>query len=531
MKAIFTSGPMRMIAILVIALLAAVNVAEAQLPDCASGTTMYLALVRQEGSLQADSTEIRAVSTTTGVIGNLVGGRRYWIRKRHPSTGDWYYGISALGVDMITNRFYAMTQMSDPFQKDIVTVDPVTATLTVIGTTPTSGPSLNNYHFVKLGISPNGWGYAIGVHRDSSTAASTMNPLIRFSTCGAIPSAGCATIQVLGYLPSTGNMYKWNLYNGDIVFDTYGNLFFLTVAYGRVAGIGRYYDARLFRIDESDLPTSSGSGTIPMTFVADYNTLDSTVVNGIALDDNGVMYLSTRRFAGVQTSPAGPTTPQLYNSPVTGTANLMPAFGPFTPNFTTSDLASCYFPTTILGMNSIQLQYRYESGKVNLKWQAKNSQQIAQFEIQRSNDGNNFETIGTIGSGPDGQLNNYAFSDPQNGYEKNKFYRIKQVMVAGMRYYSNVVNVNFNNKFNLIGNLGPNPFSTHLEAKVWMRGSGAVNARLIDQSGRVVYTRQFSGRSGDNKFTLDNLSSFTKGVYIVELAVQDEVIRQKVIKQ
>lgn len=510
---------------LVVVLMAIAEVAEAQLPDCTGGFMMYGAFTNINGSTTADSTEIRPVNTTTGAIGNLVGGRRYWIRKRHPSTGTWYYSTSALGVDMITNRFYVMTQMSSAMQKDIITINPVTAAMTVIGTTATT---LNNYHFVKLAISPNGFGYAIGVHRDSTAAAATFNPLIRFTTCGATPSVGCSTIELLGYLPSTGTMYKWLLFNGDIAFDIYGNLFFATAAFERVAGITRYTDARLFRVNAADIPGSAGTGTIPMSFIADYNALDSTVINGIGLNSTGDMYLTTRRFTGVQTSPPGPSNSELYGSASPGSASLIPGFGPFSPNFSVSDLGSCYYPATILGTHNLQLLYKYESGKVNLRWQAKSNPDILHFEVQRSNDGNNFETIGTV---TPAQSGNYTYSDPQNGFEKNKFYRIKQVMTSGIRFYSNVVNVGFNNKFNLIGNLGPNPFSNLIEAKLWMRTSNMVNVRLIDQSGRIVYARQFAGRAGDNRFTMDNLGKFKAGVYIVELAVQDEVIREKIIKQ
>ena len=93
------------------------------------------------------------------------------------------------------------------------------------------------------------------------------------------------------------------LFNGDIAFDNSGNLFFATAAFSKVNGIPRYTDARLFKINAIDVPSTPGTATIPMSFVADYNTLDSTVINGIAFSPLGAMYMTTRRFSGVQTSP------------------------------------------------------------------------------------------------------------------------------------------------------------------------------------------------------------------------------------
>ncbi len=526
MKRSSTASWQRLVLTLVLVLMLIADIAQAQLPDCTTGFTMYAVFNNLAGSTTADSTEIRSVNVTTGAIGSLVAGRRYWIRKRHPTTGTWYYGTSALGVDLITQRFYVMTQMSSAMQKDIITINPISGAMTVIGTTPSS---LNNYHFVKLAIANDGYGYAIGVNRDSTQSAATCNPLIRFTPCGASPSAGCSTIELLGYLPSTGSMYKWLLFNGDIAFDVFNNMYFATAAFEFVAGIPRYTDARLFRVAASDIPTSAGTGTIPMSFVADYNTLDSTVINGIGLDPAGAMYFTTRRFTVVQTNPAGPSNSELYTSPFTGFATQVAPFAPITANFSVADLGSCYFPQMILGTSNLQLTYKYEGGNVNLKWQAKSNPEVLRYEVQRSNTGNDndFETIGTI---IPGQSDWYTYADPQNGFDRIKFYRVRQVM-NGRRFYSNMVKVTFNNRFTLTSNIGPNPFAARVDVKLWMRTANTVNVRMLDQSGRTVYVRQFSGKTGDNKSILDNLSNFKAGVYVVEVSVQEEVIREKIIKQ
>jgi hypothetical protein len=531
MKDRINPGWRRLAVFLTIALLAIADAAQAQLPNCTSGNIMYAVFNNTAGSTTADSTEIRPVNVSTGAIGSLVGGRRYWIRKQSGG-GTWYYGTAGLAVDMVTNRFYVMTQMSAAMQKDIITIDPVTAAMTVIGTTSTSAPSMNNYHFVKLAVSPNGYGYAIGVHRDSSAGASTFNPLIRFTTCGAVPTTNCSTIEVLGYLPSTGNMYKWLLFNGDIAFDIFGNMYFATAAFERVGTITRYTDARLFRIDASDIPNAAGTGTIPMSFVAEYNSLDSTVINGIGLDGSGNMYLTTRRFTGVQTSPPGPSNSELYTSPFPGVANIVTPFTPITANFAVADLASCYFPTTVLGLDRLKLQYKYESGHVNLRWETGRNKDVSYFEVQRSEDGNNFESIATVPvANVDEATASYAYADVQDGFGKNKFYRIRQVMRNNAKLYSNVVNVAFNKKMNLVKALRPNPFTSQIEAIVSLKTAGAINVRLMDQNGRLVYSKQFAGRTGENTLNINGLSRLAPGIYVAELGVQDEVIREKVVRQ
>src|SRR6185436_2048446 len=183
---------LRTTAVLLLALLSIISV-NAQAIDCSSGTVMYGVFTNLNGSAFDDSTEFRAINYTTGAVGPLMGNTKYHIFRTIGGTN--FYGASAMGVDCLTGRFYVNTQMpSGGGLKDILTINPVTATMTRIATMPVG---LNGYHFVKMAISPSGVGYAIGVHRDSTTSATTFNPLIRFSTCGATPTADCATASVV----------------------------------------------------------------------------------------------------------------------------------------------------------------------------------------------------------------------------------------------------------------------------------------------------------------------------------------------
>jgi len=524
---------MWMIPLLLSALLINGKIAIAQLPDCSAGISMYGLFTNVAGSGTADSTEIRSINYSTGAVGPLMGGKRYWIRKLYATGPDrYYYSSSALGVDLITNRFYLFTQMGNALRKDLITIDPVTATETIIGTTPTSPVSLSNYHIVKTAIHPTGsYGYAIGVHRDSTSSAATYNPLIRFTTCGGSPVAGCSSIELLGYLPSSGLMYKQLLFNGDIAFDVSGNLYFATAAFQAVGTIMRYTDARLFRINSTDIPAAAGTGSIPMTLLAEYNGLDSTVINGIALSPSGTMYFSTRRFLAEQTSPAGPSVTEVYSSFSPGNANIISGFSSPTPNFVLSDLASCHFPMTILANNKIQLSGKHEFGKSHLNWEVNNNMEVNYFEIQKSGDGINFELVAAIN--PDNILRsavNYQYKDTQNVLGKTVFYRIRQIMKNGMRFYSNIAQVYSNSIMNIIGSMSPNPFIDHVNFVVQLKIAKTVEVRLADQNGRIVYYNQFKGRTGENKFKLNDIGALKKGIYFIEICVENDVHREKLLR-
>jgi hypothetical protein len=502
----------------------------AQLPDCSSGSIVYGLFSPNNPPSGSDSTEIRTISTATGAIGALIGSRRYYITK-DDGTGTISYGSAALGVDAVTNRFYMMTQMvGSPSPKDIITINPVapTATGIVIASTPAA---LDNYHFVKMAVSPSGIGYAIGVHRDSSTAAATFNPLIRFSTCGALPVANCAngTVLTLGYLPNTPASYKQHVYNGDIAFDWNGNLYFLSASFEKVGTKSKYTNARLFRIKAADIPSVAGVGVIPMTFLADYTILDSTGVSGIALDNTGKMYLSVKRFTN--NDPTAAYVSQFYSSPSYGSATLMAGFAPIPANTAISDLASCNFPTGVLSSLKLELSSRYSNGSVSLKWEVDNDDRVLYYELQRGNDENEFETIAKIYPRNTQAMQSYSYTDGQTG-SGTKFYRVREIIKNGnFRFYSNVSKINFTTKVSIIGRPKPNPFVNNFDFNIQLRSANNINLRLCDQSSRVVYQKRIAGQSGSNNVSIGGLSALKPGIYMIEITVDNEVVREKLIKQ
>src|SRR4051812_19003804 len=192
--------------------------AAAQIPDCL-GTSMYAVWNDSIGSSVNAPSEIRSINYTTGAVGPLVGGVKYLIQK------GAFFGTAGLALDPIFKHFFVITQMGSGsgLQKDIIDINPVTGIMTTIGTTPAIATGnvpdiLSNYHFVKLAISPGGVGYAIGVHRDTLAGgftAAKCNPLISFSTCAGVPTAGCSTpsIKLLGYLSNATQIStNWRLF-------------------------------------------------------------------------------------------------------------------------------------------------------------------------------------------------------------------------------------------------------------------------------------------------------------------------------
>ena len=539
MKALTKTFPVKVLksaGILVVVLLAIIDTTFGQIADCLSGTVMY-GIFSPNNPITGgiDSSEIRSINFSTGAIGSLIGGRRYRIRK-NPGGGT-YYGSAAMAIEAATGRFFMMSQMgggaANDGPKDIFMVDPATPSVAgyiVTGTTPAS---LDSFHFVKMGIPPGagGFGYAIGVNWDSAYTAARFSPLVRFSTCNTVGCANAAGgIVILGYLANTVNTYKWKIYNGDIVFDNAGNMYYLSAAFEKVGTVMKYTDARLYRIDAANIPASAGTGSIPMTFVADYNIIDSTGVSGLALDNSGNLYLSVKRFTN--NDPTAAYVSELYKSGFPGTATLLGGFAPIPPNTSLSDLGSCYFPTAVLAKNQVQLSGKYAAANASLDWTVNDNTNVSYFEVQRSDDGTEFETIAHIDAvNTTSGSQTYSYKDAQAWFGKPRFYRIRENMSNGsVRYYSNVVKVSFNAKIDVVSKPKPNPFVNYVDFEIQLKTNSSVNVRLLDKSGRILYSKKFNGNTGSNKITVNDFGHLPAGVYVAELGVDDEVVREKIIK-
>ena len=549
-----SSLPYRSMAIWLMVLLlliaqSAINNVSAQMPDCLSNTYMYGLLSPKNTTFPAsgfDSVEIRQIAFANGAVGQLMGGRRYMIRKRPAGatcpTCPMYYGSSAMAMNPADGKFFLVTQMGSGGSggstaygdKDIVMIDPLapTASGTVIGTINdlpdgSGGPTnMDNYHFVKAAVAPNGWGYAVGVNRDAGAGSSTFNPVVRFSLCGTL---NCSTMQLIGYISNDNAVSRgMNLFNGDITFDATGNLYFFASALN--SGTNRYTDSRLFRIDFADIPTGPGTGEIDINFVADYDLIDTTGASGLVMDGSGNLYMTLRNY----NYAVGPNeyTTELHVSYNETFVQNMPSFGPIHDSLSAGDLAACYFAAAILPQHNTKLTARYAGGNTNLRWELVDNSEVSHFEVQTSGDGSNFTSIATVyTSNKDQDKAFYNYTD-QDISGAAKHYRIKKTMKSGnWRHYSNVVKVSFDRNLNMISKPTPNPFLESIEFQVELKAPQKVTVQLYDQSGRKVVSKQYNGKVGANSLKLDGISGLKPGLYILEVSAENEVLRERLIKQ
>ncbi len=180
-----------------------------------------------------------------------------------------------------------------------------------------------------------------------------------------------------------------------------------------------------------------------------------------------------------------------------------------------------------LTLNSFKVAVR---GQTNLvTWITSEEINLKHFEVQRSYDGVNFESIGSVAALMTPGLNNYDFKDDGflDGYI---YYRLKMVDIDAKFAYSLIVRVFTGTKINSELTVSPNPFKNDFLFAATFKQAGKISLRFIDTKGAVVRSINKKVNTGLNSFSIDNLESLAAGVYFLEVKQGNETRKTKVIK-
>lgn len=158
--------------------------------------------------------------------------------------------------------------------------------------------------------------------------------------------------------------------------------------------------------------------------------------------------------------------------------------------------------------------------EVLLKWETTGETNTSHFEVQRSNDGLNFQQIGRVNATGNAGTQHYSLLDlqPASG---NNFYRLKMMDVDGRFSYSGIIRINMEN----IGlmTVFPNPVKNMITVAGLKQG-GVL--KLIGMDGKLMLQWPVTAQS----MTVD-ISRFAKGIYLLQYLKEEVTTIQRIIKQ
>ncbi len=162
---------------------------------------------------------------------------------------------------------------------------------------------------------------------------------------------------------------------------------------------------------------------------------------------------------------------------------------------------------------------------VQLDWSTASEFNSDYFEIMRSTNGINFETIGRMNAAGFSNLEKqYTFED-KNPLAGNNYYRLKQIDQDGKICYSNIVILNFEKDLLEIQNTYPNPSRNQISIEYFAYSDKTAFFRIYNMIGQLVQSQKEEINIGENLTAID-LRQLQGGVYLLE--IQQGESRQQV---
>lgn len=173
-------------------------------------------------------------------------------------------------------------------------------------------------------------------------------------------------------------------------------------------------------------------------------------------------------------------------------------------------------PNSILPIRMNDFSATKKGNSTEIKWEATLDRE-SHFEIQRSSDGSNFITIGSIHepSGSNGISNHYSFTD-ESPLQGVNYYRVAYTETGGDRLFTKIVAVSFSTSSRI--KIYPNPVTRNtrfLRVELPTDMTGKTEIRILNISGKVVRQQRFG--NNNNVLLADGISQLPAGQYIIQV--------------
>jgi len=186
----------------------------------------------------------------------------------------------------------------------------------------------------------------------------------------------------------------------------------------------------------------------------------------------------------------------------------------------------------VLNFSKLELNAKANENKVLISWNVKGTQNVAEFVIERSVDGNLFQPINKyLGKNTINEVEYYSITDDIGLVNATTiYYRIKQIEIDGKFMYSSIVSIK--KKQNLQITLFPNPVSDQLTINIGSNNVQQYKVQITDVLGKVIYSslKTVDQTGAEIKVDMQNLQS---QLYILKvMSTSNEVLQtQKIIKR
>ena len=181
-----------------------------------------------------------------------------------------------------------------------------------------------------------------------------------------------------------------------------------------------------------------------------------------------------------------------------------------------------------LPVNITSIKATQKAATVVVDWTVENEVNIANYQVQKSTDGRNFEVLNTVKANNGKAYSSTDFSPVQGA----NYYRVMSIGDDGSKKYSNIVLVKIGVKNSAVS-VYPNPIKGNtINLQLQNTDKGDYELQVMSTLGQVLFTKkiQHNGGSASQSVLLPN--NFASGNYVLKLASKEAIIySEKIIVQ
>ena len=185
-------------------------------------------------------------------------------------------------------------------------------------------------------------------------------------------------------------------------------------------------------------------------------------------------------------------------------------------------------PVSLVSFNAVLTE-----NKVSLTWKTASEHNTSAFMIERSSDGQTYNTIGQVQATGGTNGGTYIFSDQVATSSTGLlYYRLRIEDFDDTRAFSSVALVRIQNENSLLITAFPNPLRADnvLRMNISLPSNGQYNIQLVNMAGKVLRSGNYQGLKGNQTLEWTDLHSLPGGTYMLRIGFKNQYQTLKVVK-
>lgn len=207
-----------------------------------------------------------------------------------------------------------------------------------------------------------------------------------------------------------------------------------------------------------------------------------------------------------------------------GGSNNLPQFVNDTPSLT-DVTCGVSISCSVLPVQIVKFNGRKKLKGIELIWTTSTEINNSGFEILKSKNGSEWETIAfVVGNGTTNEINEYLYQD-LNPFSGINYYRLKQQDLNGVFEYSKTIVVDFDKSQRNI-NIYPNPSSGIINLQLDNPTNQKIKIQIFDITGRSIWENEIFE---SETYWKEELNIQKNGVYLFSVQIGNDIFYRRVI--